>query len=108
MSGTGKRADQKKTLITKLYGNNYFGKQGITSRGTKRKHVEKINLSDIKENIFKKSGDKIELKKYTILGVGEGFRAEITAKRASKTAIEKMEKAGGKINLPEKKLKREK
>jgi large subunit ribosomal protein L15 len=24
MAGTGKRADQKKTLILKLYGNNYF------------------------------------------------------------------------------------
>lgn len=32
MSGTGKRADQKKTLVIKLYGNDYFGKQGITSK----------------------------------------------------------------------------
>jgi len=30
MAGTGKRADHKKTLITKLYGNKYFGKQGVT------------------------------------------------------------------------------
>ena len=36
MSGSGKRADHKKTLITKLYGNAYFGKQGITSKKTER------------------------------------------------------------------------
>ena len=34
MSGSGKRGDQKKTLITKLYGHDYFGKKGITSIGT--------------------------------------------------------------------------
>jgi large subunit ribosomal protein L15 len=28
MAGTGKRADQKKSLVIKLFGNNYFGKQG--------------------------------------------------------------------------------
>ena len=39
MAGTGKRADQKKTLILKLYGHDYFGKQGITSRGTAKKRV---------------------------------------------------------------------
>ena len=43
MSGTGKRADHKKTLITKLYGHGYFGKKGITSRGTKRDKQKKIN-----------------------------------------------------------------
>ena len=36
MAGSGKRADHKKTLITKLYGNKYFGKQGLTSRKTER------------------------------------------------------------------------
>ena len=36
MAGTGKRADQKKTLILKLYGHDYFGKQGITSKKTER------------------------------------------------------------------------
>ena len=44
MAGTGKRADHKKTLITKLYGNKYFGKQGITSRGTERDTRKRINL----------------------------------------------------------------
>jgi hypothetical protein len=30
MSGTGKMAGHKKTLVTHLYGTGYFGKQGIT------------------------------------------------------------------------------
>ena len=43
MSGSGKRADHKKTLITKKFGGKYFGKQGITSRGTKRdKRISKV------------------------------------------------------------------
>ena len=29
MAGTGKRADHKKSLVIKLYGNNYFGKPKI-------------------------------------------------------------------------------
>ena len=36
MAGTGKRADHKKSLIIKLYGTSYFGKQGVTSRGTEK------------------------------------------------------------------------
>ncbi len=43
MAGSGKRADHKKTLITKLYGKRYFGKQGITSKRTKKKKENKIN-----------------------------------------------------------------
>jgi len=45
LAGTGKRADQKKTLITKLYGHGYFGKQGITSKKTekdKRKEYQQL------------------------------------------------------------------
>lgn len=101
MAGTGKRGDHKKQWAVALdKKGKYFGKQGMTSRGTKRTKENKLNLRDIKENIFKKDGQKIDLKKYVILGVGEGFKAEITATRASKAAIKKMEKAGGKIILP--------
>jgi len=77
MSGSGKRADQKKTLINKLYGNDYFGKQGITSRGTKRDIRKRINLRTIELNIgsyLKKGnakkttkGTEINLKAYKIL-----------------------------------------
>ena len=99
MSGTGKRADQKKTLVTKLYGHGYFGKQGITSKGTKRDKRQRINLEDI-QNKYKPG--EINLSKYKILGKGEIKRKFIiTAKEASASAIEKVEKAGGKIIIKE-------
>ncbi|MDD5012750.1 MAG: uL15 family ribosomal protein [Candidatus Nanoarchaeia archaeon] len=109
MSGSGKRADQKKTLVIKLYGNAYFGKQGITSRGTERDTRKRINLKSIEKNLEtygKKEGDKwiINLENYKILGDGTvKNKLLIQAKEASKSAIEKVEGAGGQIVLSEEK-----
>ncbi|MDH3352947.1 MAG: uL15 family ribosomal protein [Nanoarchaeota archaeon] len=103
MAGTGKRGDHKKQTALESdtrKKKRYFGKQGVTSRGTAIKKYEKINLSDIKANFFKKDGDKIDFSKHKILGHGDGFKAEIKALAATASAIEKMEKAGGKIILP--------
>ena len=105
MSGSGKRGDQKKTLVLKLYGNEYFGKQGITSRKTARDTRHRINIDTIEKNI-ESYGKKevINLEKYKILGTGEiKSKLFITAKEASKSAIEKIEKAGGQIVLSEEK-----
>ncbi|VVB83589.1 50S ribosomal protein L15 [uncultured archaeon] len=106
MSGTGKRADQKKTLVIKLYGNDYFGKQGVTSRGTERDKRKRISLMTIERNLEtfgKKSGDKweINLEDYKILG-NEKVKNKlfIKAKEASKSAIESVKSAGGEISLP--------
>ncbi len=105
MSGTGKRGDQKKTLVIKLFGNKYFGKQGVTSRGTERDKRKRINLQAIEQNLStygKKSGDKweINLENYKILGKGEvRNKLIIKAKEASESAIEKVKKAGGEITL---------
>jgi len=105
MSGSGKRADHKKTLVTKLYGGNYFGKQGITSKGTKKDKEDRINLQQIEKNLNKygKKTDKgfeINLNSYKILGTGEvKNKLIIKAKKASKSAIEKVKKAGGQIIL---------
>ncbi|MBU0958714.1 MAG: uL15 family ribosomal protein [Nanoarchaeota archaeon] len=103
MSGSGKRADQKKTLVLKLYGHHYFGKQGITSKGTKRDTRKRINVGDIQINI-KKYGKKsakgweVNLKDYKILGEGEvNEKLIINSKEASKSAIEKVKAAGGEI-----------
>ncbi len=76
MSGSGKRADHKKSLVIKLYGHGYFGKQGITSKGTKRDTRKRINLKQIElslEKYGKKKGDSFEinLSSYKILGEGE-------------------------------------
>ncbi len=101
LAGTGKRGDQKKQstlmMAQKKGFKTYFGKQGMTSCSTERKTNNVLNLTDIQNNF---EGNKIDLKNYKILGHGEGFKAEIIAKTASKTAITKMEKAGGKIILP--------
>ena len=53
MSGSGKRADHKKTLVNKKHGHSYFGKKGITSIGTKRDKRLRINLEDIQLNLEK-------------------------------------------------------
>ena len=109
MSGSGKRSDHKKTLVLKLYGHGYFGKQGITSRGTKRDVRKRINLYDIILNLEKygkktKEGWEISLKDYKILGTGEFGEGTgkliIKAREASKSALEKVKKAGGEIILP--------
>lgn len=105
LAGTGKRADQKKTLILKKYKNKYFGKKGITSIGTKKDKRKRINLVDIELNLEKygektKQGFTVNLPKYKILGKGEvKNKLFINAKEASISAIEKVKKAGGEINL---------
>ncbi len=100
MAGSGKRGDQKKTLVLKKYGHGYFGKKGITSIGTKRDKDDKINLKDIQE---KYTPGKVDLSNYKILGTGEiKGKFIINAKSASKSAIEKVKKAGGEIVLKNK------
>jgi len=112
MAGSGKRGDQKKTMVTKLYGHGYFGKQGITSKGTKRKKENKINLQQLESNLesYGKSttkGWEIDANDYKILGKGEvKNKLIITAKSASKSAIEKVKKAGGEIILGKKEIKK--
>jgi len=97
LAGTGKRSGQKITLVTKLYGHDYFGKQGVTSRGTKRDKRQRINLKQIQEK--HKSGE-VDLTGYKILGEGEvSGKLIIKADEASKSAIEKVEAKGGKIIL---------
>jgi len=110
MSGSGKRADHKKTLITKLYGHSYFGKQGVTSKKKKKDKRKRINLQTIKINLKKygkktAKGFEINLKNYKILGTGEvKNKLIIKAKEASSSALQKIKKAGGEIILPNKKI----
>ena len=103
-AGTGKRGSQKQQKAL-MYAHSlgfekYFGKRGLTSAPTQIKKTEQINLDDVMANYFVKEGQKIELKKHKILGDGEGFKAEIYAMAATQSAIDKMDKAGGKIILP--------
>lgn len=100
MAGTGKKADQKKTLINKLYGNKYFGKQGITSRGTEKDRRLKVNVGDIERNIgkFKVKDGWLDLTDFKILGKGEiTKKVKIKALDVSKSAKVKIEKVGGEV-----------
>jgi large subunit ribosomal protein L15 len=113
MSGSGKRSDHKKTLITKIYGHKYFGKQGVTSRKTQKDKRKRINLKDIESNferyikngIAKKTskGFEINLEDYKILDSSKKYilknKLIIKAKEASGSAIEKVKKVGGMIIL---------
>ena len=122
MAGTGKRADQKKTLMTKLYGHGYFGKQGITSKKTQKDKRLRINLetielnieSFVKKGIAKKAakGIEIDLSNYKVLDSSEEYLPKdkliIKARGASKSAAEKVRKAGGEIIVSSKNADKEK
>jgi len=110
MAGSGKRADQKKTLIISKYGKTYFGKFGFKSiQQKKNRKLKEINLQDIEKMIdyFKKKGlvkeskDNVEinLKGYKILSDGElTKKLIIKASGFSEKAIEKIEKKRWKGN----------
>jgi len=101
--------NQKKTAFLNLYGNNYFGSDKALRRPIRPK-PKVINLDDIERNLqsyiaqglAKESKGVIELnlKKTRILGDGEiKSKLIVTAHSASKSAIEKIKKAGGSLNL---------
>jgi len=95
-AGTGKRADHKKK-DPQLY----FGKSK-TLRRAPREEIKTMNLEQI-QNKFQNQG-QIDLSKFKILGKGQiTFATKITSLAASKSAIEKVKKAGGEIILKEKK-----
>ena len=104
-AGTGKRADHKKQkalfMANKAGVKDYFGRRGFTSRKNEKKINNVINLEDIQKKFYLADKEKIDLKDFKILGQGEGFKATIEALSASKSAMAKMEKAGGKIIIKE-------
>ncbi len=97
LAGTGKRGDQRKTLVLNLYGNDYFGKSKTLRRKQKVK-LKEINLRDIE---LKHGHNKdINLVGYKILADGEiKGKYKITATSASKVASEKIKKAGSELIL---------
>jgi large subunit ribosomal protein L15 len=119
MAGTGKRADQKKPTILKLYGNSYFGKHGFALPTELRKTQRGINLGELQlklENwlelgLIKKEKDTyiIDAKKLgynKILSQGNVVhKLKIYAEAFSEKALEKIKEAGGEAILPVKKQK---
>lgn len=96
-AGTGKRGDQKNSLVVKITGgNNYFGKSKTLRRGNVPKKLKVINLSDITSSKDK----KVNLKGYKILGEGElSETLTIRASAASQSAMDKIAKAKGNLVL---------
>ncbi|MFH1802585.1 MAG: uL15m family ribosomal protein [archaeon] len=91
-AGSGKRGDQKKDLV-----NHPFGKDK-TLRKKVTKKLKSINLRQIQESFDTKK--EIVLKGYKVLSVGEvKIKLQIKADAASKSAIDKVKKAGGDITV---------
>ena len=108
MAGTGKTAGHRASMLAKVFGTSYLGKKGFTSRSTEHKKNKIINLNDLSrdfEKLKEKYGQKdgsLEMKKFKILGDGDiKMKVTIKASAASKSAIEKIEKAGGKVIILE-------
>jgi len=102
-AGSGKRADQKKVKLKKEEMRAHRGR--LLKKKIKR--LDFINLEQINKKvdvIGKKTekGIEINLEKYKILGEGDiniKDKFFIKAGNASKSAIEKIKKAGGEIDI---------
>ncbi len=98
MAGSGKRADQIKPTILKKYGPEYFGKHGFNRPQSKVKKLKIINLAFIEKNTEKKGQDyTFDASNFDkVLGTGKlTKKVKITSKSFSKSAIEKIQAAGG-------------
>jgi large subunit ribosomal protein L15 len=102
-AGTGKRGDQKNSLVVKISGgNNYFGKDRTLRRGSAPQKLQVINLSeiDLKADTLKGKDGIVNLEGYKILGDGDLSQAlKIKASAASKSAQEKIKAAKGTLTI---------
>ena len=101
MAGTGKRADQRKSWVLKVYGNTYFGKHGFVRHGVRAEELNIINVGELDKfneseiNLTKLGYDKL---------LGSGLvskKLKVLVNSASASAIEKIKKAGGDVVLKE-------
>lgn len=108
MAGSGKRADQKKPSIINEYGNTYFGKKGFAGRSPvyntinvefldkKLDALVKSGKAELKDNVY--TIDLLKINAEKLLGKGNTKKKmRVTAEMASKSAIEKVKKAGGEV-----------
>ena len=94
-AGSGKRADSKKPSF---WGTRYAGKHGFHSISKKTKSINIYNIEAAAEKYKDGTADLGDLK---LLSKGTPTRKwNIKVKAASKKAIEKIEKAGGKVHVP--------
>ncbi|MSS74087.1 50S ribosomal protein L15 [Candidatus Pacearchaeota archaeon] len=109
MAGTGKRGDQKKTMILKNTLPDYFGKRARKLRFGKPK-PETFNLTNISmsslvsKKVAKESAGKydISILKHKVVGeLTKNVKLIIHAHSASESAIASVKKQGGEIIVKE-------
>lgn len=110
MAGTGKRADQIKPTILKLYGPEYFGHYGFKRPQKVKIKIKAINVGNLDQiNFDKKEGSKIiadlRIIGYNkLLAKGEVTKAyKVVVDYATHSAIEKITAKGGEVELKFKK-----
>lgn len=100
MAGTGKRADQLKSLVIKRFGlKNYFGKSGFKRPQKVIVKIKTINVGDLTK--FDKTDiDLNELGFNKLLGGGKiNKKCNIKVASCSKLAKEKIVGSGGSISI---------
>ena len=109
LAGSGKRGDAKKPRYWK--DNKYFGKNGFSSINPNKvsaigiSHLDSIIDTLIKTGKATQNKDTIiinlkDIKCRKLLGTGNiNKKLEITAEMATPKAIDKIQKAGGTVNL---------
>ncbi|MEA2038187.1 MAG: uL15 family ribosomal protein [Nanoarchaeota archaeon] len=114
MAGSGKRADQKKTLFwkdTKYFGKHGFKVKGVKVKGININYIEEKLEKLLKKNMISKEGAVyvIDLGKMgygKLLGTGKVInKFKINVKYASASAIDKIKKAGGEVIVVKKEVK---
>ena len=109
MAGSGKRADQKKPTILKLYGNAYFGRHGFNRPQKMLEHIRAINLGNlqtkldfyVEQKLVSKDNDIyiVDLEKLgynKLLGGGKlNVKLKISAPYFSAQAVTKVKEKGG-------------
>ncbi|MBS3107736.1 uL15 family ribosomal protein [Candidatus Woesearchaeota archaeon] len=110
MAGTGKRADQIKPLILKLYGPEYFGHHGFKRPQKVTIKIKAINVGNLEQlNFDKKENGKIvaDLKDFgynKLLAKGMVTKAyKVIVDFATPSAVEKIAAKGGEVELKFKK-----
>ena len=107
LAGSGKRADQKKSLILKLYGNEYFGRRGFRRYGSVRLRCINVGVLDEHADVWKRKGfvkeeggffvvDLGALGYDKLLGGGKvSLKWKIKVDSFSDSALKKIESVGG-------------
>jgi len=106
MAGSGKRADQKKPTILKLYGKKYFGHYGfkrpqktiVEFRGFNVGRLDELSLDKKENGKFVVDISKLGCNKLLAKGdITQDYK--VIADYASAKAIEKIEAKGGEVVL---------